>query len=152
MSRSRPPVARVGDVAAAMDLLALALRGGRSVMECLAEVAELLDDPLRGQLRSVSAALAWGLAEDEAWSRASAAWRPTARALALAAEAGVPPAGLLAGAAADLRRAEESRLEEADARLGIHIVIPLGLLFLPAFVVSTVLPMVVALAAQTLRH
>jgi len=38
----------------------------------------------------------------------------------------------------------------ATATLGIRIVLPLGLAFLPAFVLTTVVPVVLALANQVL--
>jgi pilus assembly protein TadC len=49
-----------------------------------------------------------------------------------------------------VRRAEEQRLEVATATLGVRIVLPLGLLFLPAFILTTVAPIVLALAQQVL--
>ena len=47
-----------------------------------------------------------------------------------------------------LRR--QQRLEVATATLGVRIVLPLGLLFLPAFLLTTVVPIVLALARQVL--
>jgi pilus assembly protein TadC len=68
----------------------------------------------------------------------------------MAAAAGVPPAEVLVRAAAEVRRAEQQRLELATATLGVRIVLPLGLAFLPAFVLTTVVPIVLALANQVL--
>ena len=68
----------------------------------------------------------------------------------MAATAGVPPADVLARAAQEVRRAEQQRLEVATATLGIRIVLPLGLVFLPAFVLTTVVPIILALANQVL--
>jgi pilus assembly protein TadC len=68
----------------------------------------------------------------------------------MAATAGVPPADVLARAAEEVRRAEQQRLEVATATLGVRIVLPLGLVFLPAFVLTTVVPIVLALAHQVL--
>jgi Bacterial type II secretion system protein F domain. len=62
----------------------------------------------------------------------------------------VPPADVLARAAQEVRRAEQQRLEVATATLGIRIVLPLGLAFLPAFVLTTVVPIILALANQVL--
>jgi pilus assembly protein TadC len=58
----------------------------------------------------------------------------------------VPPAGLLRDAAADLRRDALAQVEVATARLSVRLVLPLGLAFLPAFVLTTVVPVVLALA------
>jgi pilus assembly protein TadC len=70
----------------------------------------------------------------------------------MAATAGVPPADALAGAADEVRRGEQQRLEVATATLGVRIVLPLGLLFLPAFILTTVVPIVLALAQQVLSR
>ena len=139
-----------GRVAIAMDLLALALRSGAGVPETLDEVAAELDPVVGGQLRVVSAGLRWGLDEVTAWGSLPRVWDPAARAMTMAGVAGVPPAELLTAAAAELRRADEARLEVAAARLGVRLVLPLGLAFLPAFVLLSVLPIVLGLAGQLL--
>jgi hypothetical protein len=56
----------------------------------------------------------------------------------------------LARAAGEVRRAERQRLDVATATLGVRIVLPPGLVFLPAFVLTTVVPIVLALAHQVL--
>lgn len=137
-------------VAGAMDLLALALEGGAGLVEALEAVTVELGGALGKHLAVISAAMRWGMDEDKAWASLPAAWDPAARALSMAALSGVPPAGLLVQAAADLRRAEEQRLEVAASRLGVLLVLPLGLAFLPAFVLMTVVPVVLALASQVL--
>jgi hypothetical protein len=67
------------------------------------------------------------------------------RTLLLARDAGVPPAALLVSAAADERRRRTARRRLAAARLGVRVVLPTGLCLLPAFVLLTVVPMVLAL-------
>lgn len=76
------------------------------------------------------------------------AWAPARRAMALADAAGVAPSAALRAAAADLRATQLQEMELAAARLGVTIVLPLGLAFLPAFVLLTVVPLVVALAGE----
>ena len=78
------------------------------------------------------------------------AWAPVSRALTLAARAGLPPADLLITGAQDVRRAERHRQELATARLGVRVVLPLGLTFLPAFLATTVIPVVIALTSDVL--
>jgi pilus assembly protein TadC len=56
----------------------------------------------------------------------------------------------LVSAAVELRRSEQQRLQVATATLGIRIVLPLGLVFLPAFILTTVMPIVIALSRQLL--
>lgn len=137
-------------VAAALDLLALALRGGVGVVEAIEEVARLSAGSVAAQLREVSAAMRWGMPAEQAWASVKPVWRVAARAMVLSVHAGIPPAGLLARAADDLRQAERQRRDVATSRLGVRLVLPLGLAFLPAFVLTTVVPLVLALARQAL--
>ena len=139
-------------VADALDLLALALRGGVGILEALEAVAERADPSVGRQLRMVAAALRWGVDDAEAWSILPPAWHPGARALRMAAATGAAPADLLRRAADDMRRAEMQRLEVASSRLAVRVVLPLGLAFLPAFALTTVVPVVLALTHQVLGH
>lgn len=146
LRRRSPPEVSVTE---AMELIALAIATGSAVVPAVEGVAEVLGGRRGTELARVAAALAWGY-DDRAWEAAGAEWEPVHRALALAQRAGVPPADLLTTAAADLRRDRASRLETAAARLGVRLVLPLGLLFLPAFILTTVLPLVLALATGVL--
>lgn len=133
-----------------LDLVALALDAGTSTVGALRAAGERL--PGRGgvELRTVAAALEWGLPDEAAWASAPPRWEPAGRALRLAARAGVPPAGLLRRAADDLRRERLSQVDTATARLSVRLVLPLGLAFLPAFLLTTVIPVVLALAGALL--
>lgn len=143
-------VVAAADVAGVIDLLALTLRGGVGLVEAMEAVAARVGGLLGLHLQTVAAARRWGVEDAAAWASVPSAWEPAARALRMAATAGVPPADVLARAAAEVRRAEQQRLEVATATLGIRIVLPLGLAFLPAFVLTTVVPIVLALAKQVL--
>jgi pilus assembly protein TadC len=140
----------VAEVAGVIELLALTLRGGVGLVEAMEAVATRVGGPLGLHLQTVAAAGRWGVEDAVAWASVPSAWQPAARALRMAATAGVPPADELAGAAYQVRRAEQQRLEVATATLGVRIVLPLGLLFLPAFLLTTVVPIVLALARQVL--
>ena len=144
------PVVPVAEVAGVIDLLALTLRGGVGLVEAMEAVATRVGGPLGLHLQTVAAAGRWGVEDATAWASVPPAWQPAARALRMAATAGVPPADALGGAADEVRRAEQQRLEMATATLGVRIVLPLGLLFLPAFILTTVVPIVLALAQQVL--
>lgn len=146
-SRTGVPVSAVAGV---IDLLALTLRGGAGLVEAMEAVAARVGGPLGLHLQTVAAAGRWGVDDATAWASVPTAWQPAARALRMAATAGVPPADLLVRAADEVRRAEQQRLEMATATLGVRIVLPLGLVFLPAFVLTTVVPIVLALARQVL--
>ncbi len=149
-ARSTRTLVPVAEVAGVIDLLALTLRGGVGLVEAMEAVATRVGGPLGLHLQTVAAAGRWGVEDATAWASIPSAWQPAARALRMAATAGVPPADVLVRAAEEVRRAEEHRLEVATATLGIRIVLPLGLAFLPAFVLTTVVPIVLALAQQVL--
>ena len=135
-----------GQVASALALLALGYRSGLPTWDVLDAVGDGLPADLAADLRQVAAALRWGASDAEAWGSVGAAWSPAARAVEVAHLAGVPPAGLLLAAADDLREAELERVEVAAARVGVRLVAPLGLVLLPAFCLTTVVPLVIALA------
>jgi len=140
----------VAEVAGVIDLLALTLRAGIGLVEAMEAVAGRVGGPLGLHLQTVAAAGRWGVGDASAWASVPSAWQPAARALRMAAIAGVPPADALVRAAQEVRRGEQHRLEVATATLGIRIVLPLGLIFLPAFILTTVVPIVLALAQQLL--
>lgn len=147
--RRQVPVGELG-VPDVLDLIALALDAGASTVTALRAAAERLPGEGGAELRTVVAALEWGLPDEAAWAAAPPRWEPAGRALRLASRAGVPPAGLLRQAADDVRRDTLNRVEVATARLGVRLVLPLGLAFLPAFVLTTVVPVVLALATTIL--
>lgn len=148
--RAGVPPSSKATLASTVDLLSMALRSGCGVIEALEAVGCRQPDAAGAHLRSVASALRWGVPDDEAWNAVPSAWSPVARALTLANRAGVPPADLLARAADDLREAERARLEMATAQLGVRVVLPLGLAFLPAFILTTIVPVVVALLGDVL--
>ncbi|GAA5167141.1 type II secretion system F family protein [Ornithinimicrobium tianjinense] len=129
----------------ALELIALALGGGASVVAAVAEVASTLPAPLGAELGQVASGLAGGDDPVQVWERTGDHWAPARRALGLAEAAGVAPTEALLAAAADLRRDAVADVEVATARLAVRLVLPLGLAYLPAFVLTTVVPLVLAL-------
>jgi hypothetical protein len=138
------------DVAAAMALLALAYRTGLPTWQVLTAVARTTSGPVARDLRQVATALQWGADEAEAWAAVGEAWRPAGRVVVLSHAGGVAPGPLLTTAADDLNRAEVDRLEIAVAQVGVRLVAPMGLVLLPAFCLTSVVPLVVALGRQLL--
>ena len=138
------------EVASALALLALAYRTGLPTWQVLIAVAQTGRDPIAADLRQVATALQWGASETEAWASVGPAWAAAARVVSLAHAGGVPPGPLLTAASDDLHRAELDRLEVAAAQVGVRLVAPLGLVLLPAFCLTTVVPLVVALGSQLL--
>lgn len=134
--------------AAALELLALALSAGGGLVDAVEAVGRTSTGRVRDDLGVVSAAVRWGMPWPIAWDAVGPQWAPARRAMALADAAGVAPAGALRRAAADVRADQVQALELAAARVGVAIVLPLGLAFLPAFVLLTVIPLVVSLAGE----
>lgn len=129
----------------ALDLLGLALQGGGSLAEAVRTVALVLPGPSGEGLARVAEALRRGRDTEAAWVEAGPEWEPARRCLELARVAGVAPGHALRQTAADLRATMVADVEVGTARLGVRMVLPLGLAFLPAFVLTTVLPLVLAL-------
>ena len=155
----RPPVPGRGDdvrrateaeVSSALALLALAYRSGLPTWDVLDAVAAGLTGRASTDLRQVAAALRWGATEAEAWASVGPTWAHAARAVAIAHQAGVPPGAMLLAASDDLHAAELERLEVSAAKVGVRLVAPLGLVLLPAFCLTTVAPLVIALAHDLL--
>lgn len=71
--------------------------------------------------------------------------------LALSRRAGVPAVELLRSEARALRSRERSAGQQRAARLGVTLMIPLGLCTLPAFMLLGVLPLLISVLSSTLR-
>jgi pilus assembly protein TadC len=142
--------ASVNEVTEALVLLALAYRSGLPTCDVLEAVSARSSEVVARDLRQVSAALRWGASEPEAWACVDERWAPAARAVALAGRAGIAPGPLLLRSADDLSSAELERLEVSAAKVAVRLVLPLGLVLLPAFVLTTVVPIIAALARQVL--
>lgn len=129
----------------ALELLALALQGGGALADAARTVSLVLPEDAGAGLTRVASALRRGQDTDQAWTAAGTLWEPARRSLELARVAGVAPGSALRQTAADLRAGRVTAVEMGTARLGVRMVLPLGLAFLPAFVLTTVLPLVLAL-------
>ena len=146
------------DLPLALDLLASCLSGGAPLERAVAAVAAAVPGPCGRRLGSVATALAVGSPPAEAWQRlagpAQAAGGPAqaaARALARASEGGAPVAAAVSRIAASARADAAAAASRAARRAGVLAVGPLGLCFLPAFVLLGVVPAVIGLAAPLLR-
>lgn len=144
------PLGEQADVAGTLRLLALAHRAGLPMTGALDTVAHVSAEPVGRALATVSAAVAWGATDAQAWGAVGPQWQPAHRCHALAAAAGVPVAGLLDRVADDLDREVVTDLRERAAKLGVHLVLPLALALLPGFLLIGIVPMVLALVPTAL--
>lgn len=141
------------DPAVMIDLLGAMLVAGAPVGDALAALAGSCPPPLARGLRCVTGALALGADWDAAWSSAlSQSDRSTRRvltelrdALRFAALTGASSAGMVHAYAAQLRRRRNGEAGRRAATLGVRLVVPLGLCYLPAFICLGVLPVVLVL-------
>lgn len=133
-----------------LDLTAAALAAGAPPQTAMTVVGQAVGGPLGQALGDVAARLALGSSEALAWAAAPAELAPLRRTLDLASTTGAPAAALLQDAAGDLRRRRHREAEAEAARLGVRMVLPLGLCALPAFVLWAVVPVVLSLATRML--
>lgn len=138
------------DPALLLDLVAAALAAGAPMPRALSTVADALPGPVGAPLRRAAGALALGSSWRAAWADAPPAARAVADALEPTAAAGASPVPLLRAAAAASRRRRRAAGRAAAGRLGVWLVLPLGLCFLPAFLLLGVVPVVLSIAGRVL--
>jgi pilus assembly protein TadC len=141
------------DLPIAADLLAGALRSGAPVGPAAKAVGAALDGPVGERLRMVGEALLAGGLPSDAWAYLTdvPGGERLARAAVRSADSGAALVATLDRLADDLRTARIAAAEAAARRLGVLIVLPLGLCFLPAFLLAGVVPVVVAVLGEVLR-
>jgi Flp pilus assembly protein TadB len=144
----------VSDLPLCADLLAAALRGGVPVDRAAEAVADAFGGPLGARLGRTARSLRLGGEPAEAWSHLSdvaGAERVVAAAIRSSSSGGAL-AGALLRLADDLRADRSVAAEAAARRAGVLIVLPLGLCFLPAFVLAGLVPVVVAVLGDVLAN
>ncbi|MDT7545909.1 MAG: hypothetical protein QOE99_2019, partial [Actinomycetota bacterium] len=108
------------------------------------------------RLAGVGSALAAGMPAAEAWLMLAQGdpedpLAAPARLLARAAEGGAPVSAAVSRLSSEARADAAAAGTEAARRVGVLVVAPLGLCFLPAFVLLGIVPVVAGLAASLLR-
>ncbi|WP_344023294.1 type II secretion system F family protein, partial [Pseudonocardia kongjuensis] len=141
-------------LAAAWDLLATCLSAGLTVPDAVGAAAHRLAGPAGSALRRVAGLLALGGTADDAW--AAAAGCPElagfARAAARSARTGAALGRAASAEAVRLRAALTDLAEERAQRAAVRITAPLGLCFLPAFLVLGIVPVVIGLAGEVIAR
>ncbi|MGF1427849.1 type II secretion system F family protein [Kitasatospora sp. LaBMicrA B282] len=132
------------------ELLAACLGSSAAPDQAAEAVARTIGNPMESRLTGVAAELALGAPPVAVWERLgdeSPALAPLARCLVRTTISGTPPAASLAGLAVVQRAAATRAAHARVRRAGVLATAPLGLCFLPAFVLIGVVPVVVGLAA-----
>lgn len=141
-------------LAAVWELVAVCLEAGLPVPAAVAAAAEPLNGRSGVQLRRVAGLLELGADPADAWRSVEGIAGLAAFARAAGRSAGTGTA------LAQVSRAESTRLRAAlvdtaqarAQRAAVHITGPLGLCFLPAFLVLGIAPVVVGLAGEALAQ
>ncbi len=143
-ARKRDRERIVATLPLAADLMTAALSAGCPPAAAAESVGAAIGGPLGRALIDAAAAASVGVEPDRAWSGLAAepAVRPLARALTGAMTRGTSPSPVLERVAADARDAARWAGEARARSLGARAAAPLGLCFLPAFVLVGVVPII----------
>jgi Flp pilus assembly protein TadB len=137
------------DVPIAANLMSACLAAGAQPAQAASAVADAVPGPVGVALDGVVARLTVGVDPVEAWRGLTevpgmASW---GRAVARAIETGASLADTMTDLAEDRRAARRSEAQALANRIGVRATLPLGLCFLPAFVVLGVIPLVGAMTS-----
>lgn len=125
-------------------LIGACLRAGRPVADSVASVARTTPGALGERLAEVAAGLEMGADPASAWLPLTR-HRATARAgrtLVRALESGAPAAEAMEALADNARAAARAHALQRARAVGVQATLPLGLCFLPAFVVVGLVPVI----------
>jgi pilus assembly protein TadC len=138
------------DVPVAADLLAACLLAGCPPAHAADAVAEAIGGPLADELRRVVALLRLGGDPVRSWLSLDTepALAGMGRSFARAAESGTTLADAVVRVADERRAARRLAASAAARTAGVRATAPLGLCFLPAFVLVGVVPVVAGLAGS----
>lgn len=151
LSRSRTDPLHA-ELAVASDLMAAALRAGSPVPSAVLHVGEVLDGPLSASLTQIGRELAVGVSPKQAWQRIGHldAARRLTNAAQRTAESGAAMSGALTRCADDLRVDAAHERQARVQRASVLLMLPLGLCFLPAFLLAGLVPVVLAVISEVL--
>ena len=130
----------------ALDLLRACVRSGQPMRVGVETVARAMGPPVSDHLDRLTWAISVGLSEDQAWLVVAEdpAFAEVARDLARGAAWGTTITDVLAHHGMTMRRrARTARLAKAKA-VGVKAVLPLGICYLPAFILLGVVPIIAA--------
>jgi Flp pilus assembly protein TadB len=132
----------IADLPLTVDLLAACLRAGRPPGEALAAVATAIGGPLGARLTEVEQRLRLGAEPADAWELLDeeVGCAALARAVRRTVVSGGPLAQTLEHLATDVRQQRRWTADERARAVETRSVVPLGLCFLPAFVLIGIVP------------
>ncbi|RFU41608.1 type II secretion system F family protein [Actinomadura logoneensis] len=134
-----------------VDLLAACLRGGMPWDESVEAVASTIGGPLGEELGAVSVQIRLGADPVRAWlqlGERQPPLAPLARTAVRASRSGTALAVSLGRLAQEQRRTARTAAAARARSAGIRALMPLGLCFLPAFVLLGIVPAIVGIASS----
>jgi pilus assembly protein TadC len=144
----------LADLPIAADLVAAALRAGTPPDRAAAVVGEALGGPVGERLALIAADLRRGAAPPSAWSRLAdvPGGERLARAAARSADRGTALTRVFEQQAVDLRAVRADAAQARVRRLEVLVIVPLGVCYLPAFLLVGIVPVVVSVLGDVLGH
>ncbi|MQA06149.1 MAG: type II secretion system protein [Streptosporangiales bacterium] len=138
----------VADLPVAVDLLAACYSSGGTPVAATEAVSKAVGGPVGDALHRVVALLRLGADPSDAWSVLAdePTLAPLGRAVGRAVSSGAPVGVALEQLASTARQEQQGAAEEAARKVGVRATIPLGLCFLPAFVLLGVVPVAASIA------
>lgn len=142
----------IADLPVAVDLLAACLRGGAPWHDAVEAVADAVGGPLGEELRGVAVQIRLGADPVDAWLALTEepVLAPLARTAVRAVSSGAALAPSLGRLARDQRRVARTAAAARARAVGVRALAPLGLCFLPAFVLLGVVPAIAGIASTVL--
>lgn len=139
----------IADLPLAAELLAACLRAGGSPVQAIDAIAAAVQGPLGSELAHVAAALRLGSDAAAAWAGfvADPTLAPFGRAMVRVWDSGAALGDTLERLADDARRTRRAAADMRARAVGVKATAPLGLCFLPAFVLVGVVPLVAGAVA-----
>jgi pilus assembly protein TadC len=144
--------ALAGQAPEVAELLAACLAAGAGLEPAAAAVAAAVEQPAAGLLSSAVAHLRLGAPPEEALAAIAAQpeLAPISRAISRSLDSGAPLVTSLTLCAEELRNTRRAMLQTKARQVAVRTVGPLGLCFLPAFLVVGVVPLVAGLLQRSL--
>ncbi|WUN32848.1 type II secretion system F family protein [Kitasatospora sp. NBC_00315] len=148
-------LALAGQLPMTAELLAACLSSSSAPGPAVAAVGQSVGEPMARRLAAVSAELALGAPPELSWGRLGEACptlAPLGRCLVRTSVSGSPPAGPLRGLAQAQRGSAVRAAHARVRRAAVMATAPLGVCFLPAFVLISVVPVVLGLTSMFARR
>jgi Flp pilus assembly protein TadB len=132
-------------IAELADLLALALVAGRSPIQALDEIVDLVPDPLRIYLNEVLLKNASGIAFDKAMAQMAINQKSDSlsvlvKSLQIAAERGTPLAEILRSFSHELRNRSKEKILRSASKKEIAMLVPIVFVVLPTVLLIAIYP------------